>query len=90
MLLILDNNKVFRFEFDLIHYIDLHSIIDETRHFDQATAMVDQACDVLTTAFPDLWYLIQLYLKKRLYPLSEVNFKDEFDCISNDFYSIEI
>jgi hypothetical protein len=35
--------------------------------------MVDQACDVLTTAFPDLWYLIQLYLKKKLYPLSEVN-----------------
>jgi hypothetical protein len=37
--------------------------------------MADQACDVLTTAFPDLWYLIQLYLKKKLYPLSEVNKK---------------
>jgi hypothetical protein len=39
--------------------------------------MADQACDVLTTAFPDLWYLIQLYLKKRLYPLSEVNKKEK-------------
>ncbi|CAF3437840.1 unnamed protein product [Rotaria socialis] len=38
---------------------------------DQATSLVDQACDVLTTAFPDLWYLIQLYQKKKLYPLSE-------------------
>ncbi|CAF4147948.1 unnamed protein product, partial [Rotaria sordida] len=46
------------------HDIKLHN-------HDQATAMVDQACDVLTTAFPDLWYLIQLYLKKKLYPLSE-------------------
>ncbi|CAF0732742.1 unnamed protein product [Adineta ricciae] len=46
------------------HDVKLH-------HHDQATAMVDQACDVLTTAFPDLWYLIQLYLKKKLYPLSE-------------------
>jgi len=46
------------------HEIKLHN-------HDQATAMVDQACDVLTTAFPDLWYLIQLYLKRKLYPLSE-------------------
>ncbi|UJR26760.1 hypothetical protein I4U23_008075 [Adineta vaga] len=52
------------------HDIKLH-------HHDQATAMVDQACDVLTTAFPDLWYLIQLYLKKKLYPLSERS--DEID-----------
>lgn len=40
--------------------------------------MVDQACDVLTTAFPDLWYLIQLYLKRKLYPLSEVNYSEVF------------
>ncbi|CAF3792640.1 unnamed protein product [Adineta steineri] len=46
-------------------------------HHDQATNAVDQACDVLTTAFPDLWYLIQLYLKKKLYPLSEKS--DEID-----------
>ncbi|CAF1042691.1 unnamed protein product [Rotaria sp. Silwood1] len=46
------------------HEIKLHT-------HDQATAMVDQACDVLTTAFPDLWYLMQLYLRKKLYPLSE-------------------
>ncbi|CAF5145900.1 unnamed protein product, partial [Rotaria magnacalcarata] len=44
---------------------------------DQATSLVDQACDVLTTAFPDLWYLIQLYQKKKLYPLSEKS--DEID-----------
>ena len=37
----------------------------------QPTAMVDQACDILTTAFPDLWQLVQLYLKRKLYPLSE-------------------
>ena len=45
---------------------------------DQATAMVDQACDVLTTAFPDLWYLMQLYSKRKLYPLSEVNYEEFF------------
>ncbi|CAF2916733.1 unnamed protein product, partial [Rotaria sp. Silwood2] len=31
----------------------------------------DQACHVLATAFSHLWHLIQLYLRKRLYPLSE-------------------
>jgi hypothetical protein len=51
----------------------LFEIAHETKLHDQATAMVDQACDVLTTAFPDLWYLIQLYLRRKLYPLSEVN-----------------
>ncbi|CAF0934712.1 unnamed protein product [Didymodactylos carnosus] len=41
---------------------------NDMKYYHDATALVDQACDVLTTAFPDFWNLTQLYLKKKLYP----------------------